>query len=122
LLPEKPRVLDLSCGSGYESMRLASAGAEVTRIDFSYECIKIARERCPQCQFELMDFRKLDSRFGKFDGIFASGSLIHTKPADLPNVLKRVAGALDEGGNISKRFCKTGWAQERVGPLSIEKS
>jgi SAM-dependent methyltransferase len=28
LLPQKPRVLDLGCGPGYESLRWASAGAE----------------------------------------------------------------------------------------------
>jgi 2-polyprenyl-3-methyl-5-hydroxy-6-metoxy-1,4-benzoquinol methylase len=98
LLPENPKILDLGCGPGHESMRLASAGAEVIGIDFSYKCIKIARERCHSCQFEVMNFYELDGRFGKFDGIVAYASLIHVKPSDLPNVLKRVAEVLKEEG------------------------
>ena len=67
LLPERPKILDLGCGPGYESMRLASVGAEVIGVDFSPECIRVAKERCPQCRFVLVDFRHLDRSFGEFD-------------------------------------------------------
>jgi trans-aconitate methyltransferase len=50
-LPPSPRILDLGCGPGYESMRLQALGAEVVGVDYSPENIRIARERCPQCQF-----------------------------------------------------------------------
>lgn len=60
LVPPNPRVLDLGCGPGHETMRLASTGAKVVGIDYSEKCIQIARERCPQCRFEVMDFRFLD--------------------------------------------------------------
>ncbi len=46
LLPKRPRVLDLGCGAGYESMRLHSLGAEIVGIDFSPESIK----RTPPCR------------------------------------------------------------------------
>jgi ubiquinone/menaquinone biosynthesis C-methylase UbiE len=68
-LPEKPRVLDLGCGPGYESMRLASVGAEVVGVDFSSESIRIARDRCPECQFVESDFRQFDNSLGLFDGV-----------------------------------------------------
>jgi ubiquinone/menaquinone biosynthesis C-methylase UbiE len=97
-LSVNPKILDLGCGPGHESMRLVLAGAEVIGIDFSYECIKIARERCHSCQFEVMDFYELDDRFGKFDGIVAYASLIHVTPSDLSNVLKRVAKILKKEG------------------------
>lgn len=99
-LPEKPRVLDLGCGPGNESMRLASAGANVVGVDFSAENIRIARERCPQCQFFELDFRQLDDRLGRFDGVFACASLIHITPTELPDVLKRVAEVLNPGGKL----------------------
>jgi ubiquinone/menaquinone biosynthesis C-methylase UbiE len=99
-LPEKPRVLDLGCGPGYESMRLASVGAEVVGVDFSSESIRIARDRCPQCQFVESDFRQLDNSLGLFDGVFACASLIHITPANLPDVLKRVAGILNPAGKL----------------------
>lgn len=72
LLPANPRILDLGCGPGYESMRLAQTGADVVGVDFSEECIRIARARRPQCRFEVMDFRDLDDRYSRFDGVFAS--------------------------------------------------
>ena len=99
-LPEKPLILDLGCGPGYESMRLVSVGAEVVGVDFSAECIRVARERCPQSRFEVMDFRELNDRLGKFHGVFASGSLIHIGPDELPTVLGRVADVLLGGGYL----------------------
>jgi trans-aconitate methyltransferase len=85
-LPEHPRILDLGCGPGYESMRLESLGAEDVGIDNSPENIRISRERCPQCTLHEMDFRSLDDRFGVFDGVFASASLIQTAPLDMPGI------------------------------------
>ena len=98
LLPERPRILDFGCGPGHESMRLTSAGAEVVGIDFSPECIRIARQRCPECRFEVMDFYTLDKTFGIFDGIFASGSLIHAEHDKVEAVIKDAAGLLRNNG------------------------
>jgi 2-polyprenyl-3-methyl-5-hydroxy-6-metoxy-1,4-benzoquinol methylase len=97
-LPPQPRILDLGCGPGRESMRLAAAGAHVLGLNFSEECINVARERCPHRRFELVDFRDLDTRFGSFHGVFAAASIIHVPPDDLQQVLSRVAGVLEDGG------------------------
>jgi len=101
LLPDNPRILDLGCGPGHESMRLASTGADVIGIDFSEECIRIARERCPQCQFELLDFRQLDTKYGKFQGVFACASLIHIDPETLPEVIGRIRSVLADNGYLA---------------------
>jgi 2-polyprenyl-3-methyl-5-hydroxy-6-metoxy-1,4-benzoquinol methylase len=101
LLPKKPRILDLGCGPGHESLRLATTGAEVIGVDFSTECVRVAKERCPQCQFEVMDFKQLDGeRLGKFDGVFACASLIHIVPEELPDVLEKIASVLKEDGHL----------------------
>jgi ubiquinone/menaquinone biosynthesis C-methylase UbiE len=81
-------------------MRLALAGATVLGLDFSDECIRVARERCPQCRFEVADFRDLDTRFGTFHGVFAAASIIHTSPDELPQVMGRIADVLEEGGHL----------------------
>ena len=99
-LPPRPRILDLGCGPGHEGMRLQSAGATVLGLDFSDECIRVARERCPQCRFEAADFRDLDTRFGKFHGVFAAASIIHVSPDELPGVMTRIANVLEEGGRL----------------------
>jgi len=102
LLPENPRVLDLGCGGGYESMRLMQAGVqEVIGVDYSEESIRIAQERCLQVRFELMDFRQLDSqKLGTFDGIFACASLIHIKQEELPSLFQQMRGVLKENGFV----------------------
>ena len=101
LLPENPKVLDLGCGPGYESMRLMKAGAQVVGVDFSEESIRIAKERCPEAQFELMGFRELEvEKLGIFDGIFACASLIHIDPEGLPDVFEEMRGVLSENGFV----------------------
>ena len=101
LLPGNPRVLDLGCGPGYESMRLTKAGARVVGVDFSQESIRVAKERCPEAQFELLDFRLLDpGSLGVFDGVFACASLIHISPPDLPGVWEQVRGILARDGLV----------------------
>ena len=101
LLPEHPRVLDLGCGGGYESMRLVKAGAQVVGVDFSEESLRIARERCPEADFELMDFRHLDrERLGGFHGVFACASLIHVSPEEMPGVWEQLRGILKRGGLV----------------------
>ena len=99
LLPEKPHVLDFGCGPGHESMRLASVGAEVAGIDFSPVCIRVARQRCPQCRFEIMNFYAMNkNNLGIFDAIFASGSLIHAKNDKIGTVIKNAAELLKNNG------------------------
>jgi cyclopropane fatty-acyl-phospholipid synthase-like methyltransferase len=99
-LPGAPRVLDLGCGCGYESKRLASTGAEVLGLDFSEESIRIARQRSPECRFEIEDFRGLDDRHGKFDGVFAAGSIIHVAHEEWPDLADRIAGILRPEGRL----------------------
>jgi len=98
LLPKNPKILDLGCGPGHETKRLATLGADVIGIDYSSECIRVAKERCPECKFEVMDFRNLDDSLGQFDGIFASGSLIHLDLDELPNVTRRISNILKQNG------------------------
>ncbi len=100
LLPDNPRVLDLGCGPGYESMRMEARGAKVLGVDFCVENIRIARERCPQCRFELMDFREMDNRYGTFDGIFASASIIHVRPEELDELIRRLSEVLNKNGYL----------------------
>lgn len=100
LLPHTPRVLDLGCGAGYESRRLKSLGANVVGIDYSEEPIKIARQKNPDCQFEIMDFRKISAEIGFFNGIIAIASLIHIKDEELMQVFRSMKSVLTSDGYI----------------------
>ena len=94
----KPRILDLGCGPGHESMRIHSLGVEVVGVDFSSESIKIARKRNPNCTFLLKDYFELDERIGLFDGIFSSGSIIHISYEKLPKLFKILSHLVKNNG------------------------
>ncbi|MEJ6951812.1 class I SAM-dependent methyltransferase [Natronospora cellulosivora (SeqCode)] len=85
-LPKNPKVLDLCCGAGYESMRMKKMGAIVTGLDFSEESILIAKERNPDIKFVVEDMLNDYSYLGKYDGCAVIAGLIH-----LPNEKLTVA-------------------------------
>ena len=62
LLELKPgqRILDIGCGNGLTTRRLASSGANVLGIDFASEMINNARKRTKENQ-ELIEYQVLDA-------------------------------------------------------------
>src|SRR5215467_10445160 len=52
------RLLDIACGNGVTSRRLAAVGAKVTAFDFSEAIIELARRREPQSN---IDYRVVDA-------------------------------------------------------------
>ncbi|MGI8656726.1 MAG: class I SAM-dependent DNA methyltransferase [Pyrinomonadaceae bacterium] len=61
-LPEKARVLDLCCGTGYTTAKLAERGFDVTGLDGSKEMLRRARRLAPAARFVLKDARRFDSK------------------------------------------------------------
>ncbi len=61
-LPEKARVLDLCCGTGYTAAKLAERGFNVTGLDGSKEMLRRARRLAPAARFVLEDARGFDSK------------------------------------------------------------
>lgn len=120
LLPANPRILDLGCGPGHESMRIAQTGADVVGVDFSEECIRIARERCLKCRFEVMDFRDLDDRYGRFDGVFAAGSMPHLAPGEFSMVLKNIENVLTGNGHVAIIIVDGEGISERFSRLEVD--
>jgi 2-polyprenyl-3-methyl-5-hydroxy-6-metoxy-1,4-benzoquinol methylase/ribosomal protein S18 acetylase RimI-like enzyme len=125
LLPAKPRILDFGCGPGYEAMRLHALGAEVVGIDISAVSIEIASRNNPACDFRRMDFHTPDRSLGRFDGVLASGSLIHVRPERMSGVLSSIRDLLlpngvlaaiirDGSGSITRQPVIDGHAMEWV--------
>ncbi len=96
LLDEGDTILDLGCGSGRDSLSFYDQGYDVTPLDASEEMCKLAEIHTGmevlQMTFEEVDFDKV------FDGIWACASLLHTPKKELPDILKKIARALNDKG------------------------
>jgi trans-aconitate methyltransferase len=98
-LDAKPgeRILDLGCGTGHLTERLAASGADVVGIDASPSMIAMARQNFPKLQFQVADARSF--RFAvPFDGIFSNAALHWVREAAL--VTESMALALKPGGRL----------------------
>ena len=103
LLAPKPgeRILDLGCGTGHLTGKIAEAGADVVGVDRSPEMIVQAREQYPALRFEVMDARELQLE-GPFDAVFSNATLhwIH----EPERVIAGVARLLKPGGRFVAEF------------------
>lgn len=94
------RVLDVGCGIGYFSERLAQLGANVTACDLGPRLVELTRARVG-CRVEIVDALDLVAHFGanQFDAVVSSECIEHT-----PDPMKAVAqmlGVLKPGGWLS---------------------
>ena len=67
-------ILDLGCGPGIQTMRLAHHGSEVIGVDIADDLIAVARRRCrqhPHVHFIKEDARALSFGDSSFDLVFA---------------------------------------------------
>lgn len=95
------RVLDLGCGTGHLTARIAEAGAEVVGIDSSPEMIAEARRLYPGLSFEVADAR--DFAFDEpFDAVFSNAVLHWVKPPE--EAIACVRRALRPGGRFAAEF------------------
>lgn len=93
-------LLDAGCGPGHWTEFLGKDGREVRGVDLSAEFIMTAKNRHPGIAFEVGTFRDLPLDSGSVGGILAWYSLIHTPPADLPEIFMEFGRVLAPGGSI----------------------
>jgi 2-polyprenyl-3-methyl-5-hydroxy-6-metoxy-1,4-benzoquinol methylase len=92
------RVLEIGCGTGIFTARLASSGADVTAVDVSPDLIERARARgLPDVHFVLGDFTTAELG-GPFDAVVGSSVLHHLPVADS---LLRIHQLLVPGGRLA---------------------
>ena len=96
------KILDLGCGPGFYSSRLARLGHRCVGIDFSPASIEYARERAAEgalaCEYVHADIRSAEygSGYGLVMLIFGEFNVF--KPADAGRILRKAHDALDSGG------------------------
>jgi ubiquinone/menaquinone biosynthesis C-methylase UbiE len=92
-------VLDLGCGNGYLSRRMAREGARVTAVDSSERMIQKAKKHDPENKLEISYICSSANRLSSipnesFEIIFANMSLMDIEDA---------AGAISEVGRVLKK-------------------
>lgn len=95
-VPSGGRILDLGCGPGHTSAAMKCAGYRVDALDASPELAEIARQKY-DVDVRVASFEEL-SDIETYDGVFANFSLLHAPKAEMPDNLRRIAGALVADG------------------------
>jgi trans-aconitate methyltransferase len=95
------RVLDLGCGTGHLTAKIAETGAHVVGVDRSPEMIRQAREKYPSLRFEVMDAREI-ALDGDFDAVFSNATLHWIKEPE--RVMVGIKKLLRPGGRFVAEF------------------
>jgi trans-aconitate methyltransferase len=116
LAPRKgERILDLGCGTGHLTHRIAQSGARVTGLDKSAPMIEQARAAYPDLEFIQADAAEF--RFPKpFDAVFSNAALHWMKPP--APVVVSIARALRSGGRLVAEFGGKGNLQAIHGAMT----
>lgn len=118
LLAPKPgeRILDLGCGTGQLTEKIAQSGAKVQGIDSSPAMISQAKENYPQLQFTVADARHFQIN-QPFDAVFSNAVLHWIKQPDA--VISCIRQALKPGGRFVAEFGGKGNVKAIVQALYI---
>jgi SAM-dependent methyltransferase len=101
LAGQPSRILDLGCGPGLYSSRLAALGHECHGIDFSPASIAYAEKHAADgCTFTLADVRSADFGLGYDLVIFIYGELNVFKKTDTRGIIQKAYSALNPGGKF----------------------
>ncbi|MBS0184797.1 MAG: class I SAM-dependent methyltransferase [Proteobacteria bacterium] len=112
LLPPKPYILDLGCGSGRDTLYFKSQNLKIMALDASKELAKLASDHIGQ-EVVVMDFKDMMFQ-DMFDGVWANASLLHIPYENLNSIFKKIHVSLKEGGILYASF-KYGGEKRTVG-------
>jgi SAM-dependent methyltransferase len=93
------RVLELACGTGWWTERLAKHAGELTSVDASPEAIGIARGRVPSARYvvaDLFDWEPTE----RYDVVFFSFWLSHVPPPRFDSFWMMVDAAITPDGRV----------------------
>jgi trans-aconitate methyltransferase len=91
------KILDIGCGSGQLTAKIAGSGADVTGLDRSPEMIAEARRNFPSLTFEIGDAANFNVA-NPFDAVFSNAALHWVKDAE--GAAASIARALRSGGRF----------------------
>lgn len=111
-LPAGAAILELGCGGGIDTTRLATLGFKVTPTDGCAEMAAEA-ERRTGIPVRVMRFDELDAE-DAFMGVWANACLLHVPSKALAGVIRRIHRSMTSGGAFYASF-KAGTRPGRDG-------
>jgi len=108
------RILDVGCGTGQLTSKIAESGASTLGIDNSVDMIGQARMNYPKLEFRLADITKFETS-EKFDAVFSNAALHWVTDAEA--AVSSIAAALKPGGRFVAEFGGRGNIQKIVAAL-----
>ncbi len=110
MMPAGAVVLDLGCGAGWAAAVMQERGFDVHALDATPEMAALAQQKLKR-KVRVASFESVDE-IAVYDGIWASGALLHVPKAEMPALLGRLANALKPGGLMLATF-KSGEGEMR---------
>lgn len=95
------RILDIGCGTGHLTQKIAECGAHAIGIDSSIDMIATAREKYPALEFSVGDATHF-AFDAPFDAVFSNATLHWVKPPEA--AAKCIAQVLKPGGRFVAEF------------------
>jgi SAM-dependent methyltransferase len=97
---ERPRVLDVGCGPGWETATFADRGCAPVGIDLTRRFLSMTRTAVPEAGVARMDMRALAVDTDAVDGLWACASFLHVPREDAPGTLAEFRRVLRPGGPL----------------------
>ena len=111
----KERILDLGCGTGQLTAKIATSGASVVGLDSAKTAIKQAQSNYPEIEFYLGN--GADFSFEQpFDAVFSNAALHWIQPPEA--AVKCIWDALKSGGRFVTEFGGKGNIQQIIQALN----
>lgn len=106
LLKDDCSCLDLACGPGSFSARIASRfnGAEITGVDISSSMIDLAKAAVPNGDFRCMNILEAEFDEAQFDAVLLSFCIVHLDRNEAESIIKKSARFLKSGGLLYISF------------------
>ncbi|HEU5066171.1 MAG TPA: class I SAM-dependent methyltransferase [Gaiellaceae bacterium] len=118
-LPDGASVLDLGCGDGAKTARLARR-FEVVGVDISEEQLRLARAAVPGATFVQADFAQLDVLPESLDAVTAFYSIVHVPRDQHPALFARIERWLRPGGLFLASLSHVGGPDRTEEWLGVE--
>ncbi|MGH9884546.1 MAG: class I SAM-dependent methyltransferase [bacterium] len=119
-LLEGRRVLEVACGTGYWTRRIAPVAASMVALDLAPETIVVAQanQSSPNVSFQLGDAFALATVAGEFDAAFAGFWWSHVRHDEMNGFLEGLHNRLESGSRIvfiDNRFVEgSNWPITRI--------